>query len=60
MAQRTSARRYLAERIQQGIGFRSQTAGDGKVCDLCRSEAGKYKKGEGDGPPYHPNCRCKK
>lgn len=60
MARRLGARGILAKRIAAGQGFRVKTAGDAKVCDACRAKAGQYKNGNGDAPPYHPNCRCGK
>ena len=56
MAAKTSARKYLAGKMAQGIGFRSKAVGDDKTCPDCAGKNGKYS--TGGKPPYHPNCRC--
>ena len=58
MAQRKGTRRYIAEKMKAGQGFRTTIVDDSRTCAFCRSQKGKYNSGLGEKPPYHPNCRC--
>lgn len=60
MAAKTSARKYLAQKMAQGEGYRVRAKDDSKTCAYCRSMHGKYKNNGGEAPPFHPNCRCTK
>lgn len=55
MARRTSTRKYLADKMSQGIGGRVSVTEDERTCPQCRAMAGKYTT---QTPPFHPNCRC--
>lgn len=58
MAVRKGTRRYLAEKMKAGQGFRTTIVDDSRTCAFCKSQKDKYHNDMGSKPPFHPNCRC--
>ena len=51
MATRTGTRRYLAQKMTRGEGFRTTIVDDSRTCSFCRQQKGKFHNGTGTKPP---------